>query len=488
VATLDDLLIPRDRDTTEALLLSTLQGESFPVTDWYTGSVPKTLLKMFATGLLDRETLLRYVVSGGFLDLAVALTDPDGNPVEVWAENLAQQNYGLTRAAATFTQKYVTLSCASGFGPYSRGAGELRAVSQSGNYYVNTDALSLADGSSATITFQCESPGLVIDATGTIDKLVTPLPGVSIVDAQTQFSVPIRFWSGTGNITPSATGTPSPSRTIKVTIMSAGRIGDATAKLDIYTGSTVTSVATFTIGATQAQGDITLTFTDGPSGTNSFIGADTWFVSTPGEPTIQNGSDKEPLSVLAQRCRDRWPSLSAIPTEGKYAGWARQCSFESALGVNRVATSPSTTVAGVVNVWIADASGAATPATVTAVQNYIDLRSVDIERANVTTAAAVTISVTGKVWVKRSRLVAVKAAVKLLWNQYLAVVPIGGEQPGGLVRCSKLDQILEDAGVFNSENLQINSIGSDIDLELDPDEVPAASANGTDDLSWYEVA
>lgn len=492
MATLDDLLVPRDRETIEALLLSTLQAEGFPVTDWYVGSVPRTLLKMIATGLLDRETLIGYIAAGGFLDLAATLTDSSGASLDAWLEMLAAQQYNKTRAPATFTQKQITITCATGFGPISRGAGELVAVSQAGNYYTNTGSVSVGDGSSATATFQAQSPGPVIDATGTIDTLTTPLPGVSILDRPTAFSVPVKFWSGTGTIAPSASGTPSPARTIKVTIVSSGRIDGvgapvATIKIDVYSNGSITTDGPRNVAATYTQGDATLTFTDGTAGTNSFIGGDSWYVSTPGQPTIQSGADEEPLAALAQRCRDMWPALSAIPTEGKYAAWARQCSVEQSLGVTRIVTSPSTTVAGVVEVYVADSTGTAEPATVTAIQTYIDKRSVDIERASVAGASSVTINVTGVVYARRSVLASIKAKAKTAWNAYLASVPIGGEMPYRLVRVSKLDQILEELGAYNSANLAINGGGTDVDYTLSANEVPAASANGTDDLTWYEV-
>jgi len=495
----DNLLAPRSRETLEAILLSTLQGEKFPVTDWQVGTVARTILKMLATGLLDRETLIGYIAAGGFLDLAAALTDPNGIPLEVWLVMLADQQYDRQRAAAAFCRKQITLTCATGAGPYTRGAGELRAVSQSGNYYTNTDAVTIPDGKSVVAVFQCETPGPIGDDTGTIDSLTTPLPGLAIVDAQTQFSVPIRFWAGTGGIAASASGMPSP-RTLKVTITTSGRIGTATAKVDVY-GDALTSIGPFVIPSTVPQADVTLAFTDGPSGMTSFVRGDTWFISTPGEPTLQNGSDDEPLASLAQRCRDRWPELSVIPTEGKYATWVRQCSVDNALGINRVNVAPSTDVPGVVNVHVADARGTATPYAVTVVQNYIDRRSVDLERANVSPAASVSISVSGYVWVARAQLLAVQAAVKLAWDSYLATVPIGGDKPmgsappvlvggdkpTGIVRCSKLDQILQDAGAYNSESLNINGGGTDVDLALTANQVPAASAKGTDNLTWYEI-
>lgn len=492
MATLDDLLVPRDRDTIEAILLSTLQAEGFPVTDWYAGGAARTILKMVATGILDRELWIKYIAAGGYLDLAAELTDPDGNPIEGWLEMLAAQQFDKARVPASFTRKLLTLSCASGLGPYTRAAGELRAVSQTGNYYINVAEVTIPDAGSVTATFQAESPGIIIDATGTIDKLTAPLPGVSVVDATTQFSEPVRYWTGSGTITPSATGTPSPARTLKVTIVQSGRIDGvgtpvAKFKVDVYAAGVVTSYGPWDVSETYAQGDITLSFSDGAAGTNSFIGGDTWYVSTPGQPTLQTGAEKESLAALAQRCRDMWPALSAIPTEGKYAAWVRQASVDGAYGITRVATAPSLTVAGVVNIYVADARGTAEPATVTALQAYVDKRTVDIERGAVAAAASITISVTGKVWVKRANFASVKAAVKTAWNNYLASVPIGGQQPGGLVRVSALDDILEDAGAYNSSDLAINGGATDEDLKITANQVPAASANGTDDLTWYEV-
>ena len=492
MAQLSDLLVPRDRDTIEAILLSTLQGEKFPVTDWYVGGVARTILKMFATGLLDRETLIGYIAAGGYLDLAASLTDPNGTPIEDWLEMLAQEQYDITRAPATFTQKHITLTCTAGPGPYTRTAGQLKAVSQAGNYYRNVDSVTIPNGSSVVATFQAETPGAAVtDATGTIDELTTPLPGVSIIDKQASFSTPVAFVNGTGSITPSsASNPPSPARTLKLAITQTGRSDDSSAQftITIYEAGagTVQTVGPFAMGATIGQGDILLTFTDGAAATNSFITGDLWYVSTPGEPTIQNGADQESAAVLAQRCRDRWPALSLIPTESRYASWVRTASVEQALGINRVDTSPSTTVAGFVNVYVADQTGTATSETVTALQEYLDVRASDIERAVVASAAGLGVTVTGTVTVRRGKMAAVQAAASTAWNAYLATVLIGGEPPTGTVRIGKLWQVLMDSGAYDATSLEIN--GAATDLALAADQVPTVSAGGTANLTWAEVS
>jgi hypothetical protein len=489
VASLQDLLVPRDRETIEALLLSTLQGEGFPVTDWEVGGVARTILKMIATGLLDRETLIGYISAGGYLDFAAELTDPNGTPVEGWLELLAEQQYDIIRAGATFTQKRLTLTCTSGPGPYTRSAGQLIAISQAGNTYRNVASVTIPDGGSVEATFQAETPGAaVVDATGTIDELTTPLPGVTVLDQQASFSTPVSFQVGSGTITPSAATMPATARTLKVAITVSGLLSDTTAYYTVtkYSGGVVATYGPYQMtSATYVDSDVTLTFADGAAGT-SFVAGDMWYVSTPGEATIQNGADQETAPALAQRCRDRWPSLSIIPTEGKYAAWVRECSIEQSLGINRITTSPSTTIAGMLNVYVADQTGTAPPEVVTALQAYVDLRTVDIEYGEVQTAVGKAVTVTGVVQVKRGRLLAVKALAKSEWNAYLATVPIGGENPGGVVRFGKLWQILMEAGAFDASSLLLNSAATD--LSLYAYEVPTVGSSGTDNLTWVEVA
>lgn len=469
----------------EAILLSALQGEGFPVTDWNDGAVPLTLLRMHATGLLDRELLVKCLTAGGFLDLAASLTDPNGTPIESWCELLAQQQFGIDRAGATFSRKRFTLTCTAGPGPYARAAGEMRAMSDLGNYYTNVDAITIPDGGSVETVWQAESPGPIQDNTGTV-SLVTPLPGVALVDALANFSSPSRSWHGTGSLAASSASMPSPVRRIRVTITRSGRIGSAEYSLTVYVGATATTTGPFILDGAIAQGDATITPADGSSGTTSFVAGDWWIVGTPGESTIVIGSSKESLASLVQRCRDRWPSLSAIPTEGKFASWIRQCSVEQALGITRVSVTPSTEVAGAANIYVSNYSGTVAPEVLATLQDYVDLRTPEIEQGLVLAADSVTITPAGSVYVKRGKLAAVMAASKTAWNDYLASVPIGGDMPGHVVRITKLTEILMDSGAYNYAGIQLN--GAALNLELAANEVPATSEAGTDALNWIEVA
>jgi hypothetical protein len=489
VASLDDLLVQRNRDTLQAILLSALQSKGFPTTDWHDGSVPRTIMQMIATGLVDREELAKFITAGGFLELAAALVDANGNAVESWCETLAEQKFNVTRVGATFTRKNLTLTCASGAGPYTRAAGELEAISQVGNRYRNVASVTVPDGGSIVAEFKAESPGEVLDSIGTIDELVTPLPGVTVLDALAQFSAISSQWNGSGNITPSsASAIPSPYRTIKVTITRTGRIGVAQFTLEVFAAGSVATTTLILTAATYTTGDVTLTFTDGSGTTDSFVAGNSWIVAAPGQPTVANGAPAETLTALVQRCRDRWPALSLIPTESRYAAWVRECSATNYMGINRILPVPSTTTAGYIIVYVADRSGTISVENLSILQGYLQDRSSEIERSVATACAGVTINVSGSVWVKRGRTAEVKALAQAAWASYLAEVPIGGEMPNHLVRVSKLDQILENSGCYNSEALAINGAATDVDLRLESNEVPINSATGLDALSWYEVA
>ena len=502
MTTLSDLLQPRDRPTIEAMLMAILQlapidgmpGVSFPVTDWSVGSFERTHMKMIATGFVDREDTIKMLAASGFLGLAATLVDADGNPIEGWMELLAAQNYLLTRNAAGYTRQLLTLTCTSGPGPYARNPGEIIAYAPaSGNRYLNVDAVTIPDGGSVTATFQAESPGVGYrDSIGSIVALTTPMPGVSVTNAATPAGVPAVYLTGSGSIAVSSTTISSTLRTVKIAFTTSGRVSDNSAKFTctVYQGGSVITTGPFSAVATWSQGDLTLAFTDGASGTQSFNVGDEWIVGVPGTPILQMGTDQETLQALAQRCVDRWSVLSAIPTGNRYATLVRACESEQHLGVVKVWTSASATVAGVEDVYIAGSTATASPAQVAAVQEYIDLRSSQVDVGNVIAAAALPVSLGGYVKCRRGTIPAVKVAADLAWAQYIAGLAIGGEQPDGVVKLLALENVLNDAGAYNVDGLTLNGYGLDVALTPSQCATIAADPNGMPSLAltWLEVS
>lgn len=500
--TLTELLSPRTRTTLESMLIAVLQettiegqpGVSFPVTDWQPGGFERTHMKMIATGLLDREDTIKMLTAGGFLELAATLVDSDGNPIEGWMELLAAQWYARTRNDATYTRQLLTLTCTEGPGPYTRGAGEIIAMSPvTGNRYTNEEEVTIPDGGSVTAAFKAEGPGSgVIDATGTIVTLVTPgLPGVTVTNAQTVAGQPASFLTGSGSLAVSSSAITTTPRTIELTFTAAGRADDSSAAFTctVYQGSNVTTTGPHTAAATFTQGDLEITITDGPAGTQSFNVGDKWIVSVPGTPLLQAGSDKEMLSALAQRCRDRWAEQSVTPTAHRFAGMVRDCEATSHIGVTKVTTRPSDTVAGIEEVYIAGPTATATPTQVATVQSYINVRVGQVDGANVIAATALPIVLGGTVKCRRGTLAAVQDAADTAWAAYIASLDIGGEKPDGLVKLLALENVIHDAGAYNASSLTLNGSAADVVLTAlqcaTVDEDDGLPSTG---LTWLEVA
>lgn len=501
--TLQDLLTPRDQPTIEQSLLSSLQAatitggavNSFPVTDWAPGSFERTTLKMIAAGLADRENMIQMLTAAGYLDLAATITDADGNLVDGWLELLASQGYDIARAAATFAQQSLVLTCTSGPGPYTRNAGEIVAYSPStGNRYSNIASVTIPNGSSVTATFQAQSSGIgYADAENSIIGLITPLPGVSVNNPMTVAGVPTSGLTGTGTIAVTSTGITTIPRTIALTFVVAGRLSDSTASFTctVYEGNQITKTGPF-IAATFSQFDVTMSLTDGPTSTQSFNLGDTWTVAVPGTPLIQAGSDEESLAQLTQECHDRWSSLSDVPTQGRIEGLVFACSRSLGLGLTKVRSMPSTDVAGIENVYIAGATATGTPAQVASTQAYLNTRISEIEGANVAAAVAHSVAPNGYVSCRRGTTSAVQTAADTAWAAYIAAMPIGGAPPLGLVEVAALIEILKDAGAYNVSSISFTgaSPGADLTLAVNEIAVVASGSAGKPSLAliWQEVS
>jgi len=509
MTTLAELLQTRDQATIEALLIAVLQqatiegqpGVQFPVTDWNEGSFERTHMKMIATGLLDRENLIQYIAAGGFLQYATTLVDANGNLVEGWMELLAQSQFDRSRVAASFSQQVLTLTCTAGPGPYTRAAGTMIAYSPStGNRYLNAASVTIPDGGSVTATFQAENPGSsYLDAAGSIVALVTPLPGVSVNNAPTPGGNPYVGLTGSGTIGLTSTTVTTSTRTVQIRITQSGRIdsGDARMDVTVFQGLTKTVYAGATITASYTQGDATFGFVDGASGSTSFLAGNTWIIALPGSPLLQAGADKESLTSLAQRCLDRWPSLSDVPTPNRLLAWIRECSAtnDPPLGLSKMFSEPSDQIAGQQNAYIAGATTTATPTEVSIVQGYVDKLLSLTESALIQAAATAPIGMSGIVVCKRGTTATVRSKAVTAWAAYLAALPIGGDMPGHLVRLEMLEDSLIDAGAYTVSGLALSgglSTTSNGDIVIGENSLAtlADDPNGRPSLAltWQEVA
>ncbi len=120
---LEQLLQPRSQSQILARLISILQSKGYAPNDWIAGSEQRTLIELYAEAIAELEAVRLAITRGGYLESAT------GPFLDLYDYNV----YGLLRKEATFERQCFTLTCSSGFGPYTiqpnqlwAGAGNLR--------------------------------------------------------------------------------------------------------------------------------------------------------------------------------------------------------------------------------------------------------------------------------------------------------------------------------------------------------------------------
>jgi uncharacterized phage protein gp47/JayE len=191
-ALLADLLAPRSEAQTLASLLaaiqtlSTQEGIAFSPNDFEPGALAHTLLRLDANALADLYAIVPDLARSGFLDTG------EGALLNLISDN----QYALTRRAATFTRGKIVLNCAAGFGPYLIQDNTLwvGVGARTGQRYLATALITplgadtgngwqLTSGQSITLEAKAENPGEFHNVgAGAINVLHTPLPGVTVTN------------------------------------------------------------------------------------------------------------------------------------------------------------------------------------------------------------------------------------------------------------------------------------------------------------------
>jgi len=141
-------------------------------TSWEVDSPTRVAFKYLANALAQRDEVGSELIRAGWIRSARG----------TWKTLVAQDVFGVTRVAATYSTPSVTLSNAKG-GVYSRAAGEVIVkASSTGATFRSTEALTLASGPGTSATI-----ALVADVAGSagsvgvndIDEIVTTMLGVT---------------------------------------------------------------------------------------------------------------------------------------------------------------------------------------------------------------------------------------------------------------------------------------------------------------------
>jgi hypothetical protein len=467
--TLAELLAEQTADEIKTRLLSALNVVGFPITDWQSGGVARTLVEMEAAALRDFVgVLIPKVAGGGFLDHA------SGD----WLTLLGYQKYGLDRGGSSYTIQRITLTD-HGAGPHNVNPGDVIVQAVTGNRYVLAEAGVVPLSGSVELEFQAESPGSSYsDPAGSITELVTTLATVTVSNDATAYSAVQHSGGGSGTVTPSPLFGFPDSRSYVIKITASGDVAGATATFDysIDGGLTYSSGGPVS-GGTPIAIDTQVAFTDGGVSPN-FIAGETYRFSSPGSPIVAQGRDQESDAALRTRARGRWPDLSLVPGEDKYATWARAANAQ----VSKVRVAPHPTIPGRVDVTIAGDVNPLGGTVVTEVQDYVNERAGITDLAVVAAATTLDIDPAGTVRVKASRAVAVKQAADAAWALHIASLNMGD-----YVYRAKLVEIVLEAGAINVDlsTITLNLVAGD--LGLASTEVARVGDSLTAGLNWVLV-
>jgi len=496
--TLAQLRTPQTKADFVAAILSKLAADGVDTSSWAPsaqGGIEMANVEAVAAELATfAATTVGPTTNEGALDLASG----------VGLELHALQRYQIAKHFAQPTIQSIKLSVKPNAPSQDFPTGQVWFQSAAGRLYRNTAAVSIkpdptlaAHNQLTEIIVQaaCTVAGSAAnaDVAGTIKTLVTPaFPGVTCENTPPAIwtdAVVAGSYAGAGSV--SLGGIPTDGTTVvKIQITASG---DAEAGAFSYSfdgGQTYVAAGVLHSGKALPNG-ITVSFTAGTARPAFTAGAVYSFARA--DAIVQRGIDDETDEALRKRCRNRWPSLSAVPTAGLVDLWAHEASPE----VDRVLVQADELRAGWMNVRISAVDGMPSLGAIQAVQDYITARlnadSGGLEFASVSAVDVLPIVVRTSIFVPVAQLATVQAAAQEAWVKYLQSVPIGGK-----VLYARFIQIVMDAGAVDTDeaNTYFNAVHMDNNdfIQLGAVQVATAGPLGgapagliADTVNWLPV-
>ncbi len=457
IPNLSDLLASLSQSQWMALALAQLQGTGFPTTDWTSTSPERAMLETQAASLADQDTQIPAIVALELIYYAAAGV-PAADPSPPSLQFLAFNWYQLTYFPATPTVGDIRLACNSLAGPYTIAAGQLIATDGAGHFYANRTGGTLNTSDFLTVDWQCQTAGVAGNvANDTIVTLVTPLPGVTVLNGGTDFSPVTAIHGGSGTVTPSGNVTDS-SWVVEITTTGGRGVGVFRVSEDGGANWYASNISIPGGGAYGPDGEgLELLFDVG-----TFLDGDTFSFLSPGSWITTQGTDVESTGSLVTRCLARWPSLAEVPNVDVYTKWA----LESVPGqITRVKVVTDPTVAATVNVYIAGPSAVSTAADQNQCQTYIDARAplTDLPDVIIAGATAVTIAGAATYPVAGTSIVADRtAAINAYVNSLIPGSTIERAWIGALAMNLSPDGI--PTGATNITGITLNGVAADLVL------------------------
>ncbi len=439
----------RTQEQIFATMLGVYQANGFPTQSWQPGGTERTRLMAFSAALASVSgDFIPAATSGGFLSFAS--TD--------WLRLTADELFAIVYNAAGFTQGNITATAATGSGPYSYTDGSLTAIfGASGNRYRVVGAGNIAAGPGSTVlVFKAEFAGAKYNDPSNSGALtlVTPLPGVTMTNPAGTYSAVAKVGSGTGTLT--LGGSPTAPHQVILRIDSTGTAATAAWSYSLD-GSPF--VVFGTGNATNLAGTaINITLVDGGSGT-SFVLGDTHTFATPGSWITSQGNDDEANLLLAQRCRNRWGSLSPIPTNSLYELLATSTPTVGSQ-VTQVKVLTDTVINNQVNIVVAGPAGVLPPTVVASIQSYINPRGPITDTPLVVSPSTLAVTYGGVITVRAASLAAAQGAIQTAMTNMTNAVGINGT-----LRIAQLiDEVMDVADVVDFAGATINGVASNLTL------------------------
>jgi len=155
------------------VMLARLGAAGFPVANWASGSVPRTVVELFASGLADLQAAVALVAAGGLLDSSTG----------GWLTLLARGVFVVERKLSTFAEGRISVANggasprtvdAGSFYAGVEGAGSVDAVR-----FVATESVTINPGQTVSVAVKAESPGARFNV-GAVTFVFTPQPGLTV--------------------------------------------------------------------------------------------------------------------------------------------------------------------------------------------------------------------------------------------------------------------------------------------------------------------
>lgn len=429
--------------------LSIYQANGFPTQSWQPGGVERTRLMAFSTMLAD--VVGNYIptyTGASFLDYATGL----------WLQLTAQELYNLIYNSAGFTQGNILLTCASGVSGQTVAAGGLKATyNASGLSYLNVNSVVIPAGpGSVSALFQAEFAGAKYADPSNSGALflTSSIPGVTLTNPAANYSTVTHVGSGTGTITPMGSPTGNHTVVISVTASSASNPATISYSLDGAPAVALGAVSSFTnLGGITG---LNATLNNGTSGNSWSIG-DSYTYTCPGTWITQQGNDQETDLALATRCRNRWASLSVVPTSSLYQLLATSAPTYGPQ-VTQVIVIPDGTINNKVNIIVAGPGGVLPGAAITGLQTYITPRARGCDNPVVQSPAGLNVTLGGTITCSASLLSSVQTAVQTAMTNLVNAAGINGTiRIAGIV-----DAVMNIAGVVDITGVTINAVAANL--------------------------